>query len=417
MKSKALREQRAKLVADARALINAVPAGETMPAETEAKFDEMMAAADKLKAEIDRVERLEGMEAHLGQTIERRAGYDNISVDEARARADEDRAVFHAYLRHGLSAMPADLRQRAESRMVSIGADAVGRFLNAQSTNSDTAGGYLVPEGFDAMLNKAELAYSGMLEVANIMETDAGNDINWPTVNDTTNKGRILGENTPVTTTGVNFGTVKIGAYTFSSDLVLVSNELLQDSGVDLDALLTELLAERIGRKANEVFTIGSGASVPKGCLTASSLGVTAASATAVTADEVFFDLPHSVGRAYRRNARLMLNDATLKAISKLKDGEGRYLWQTSLAAGKPDTIANHDYTVNDDMPDIATGAKPIMFGDFSKYRIRRVRGARVLRLSERYADYNQTAFLAFQRMDGQLIDAGTNPVKHLLMA
>jgi HK97 family phage major capsid protein len=311
--------------------------------------------------------------------------------------------------------MPADLRAQAQTRMQSIDANAVGRFMNAQSTASDVGGGYLVPEGFEAMLEKAELAYSGMMEVATIMNTATGADIHWPTANDTSNKGRILGENTQVTTTGVDFGTVKIGAYTFSSDLVLVSNELLQDSAINLDVLLSDLLGERIGRKANEVFTTGSGASVPYGAVTQSYLGVTAAASTSLTVDEVFFDLTHSVGRAYRGRGRFMFNDSTLKALRKMKDGDGMPIWQTDLRMGAADTIGGFAYTVNDDMADIASGAKSVLFGDFSKYRIRRVAGSRVLRLNERYADYGQVAFLAFTRMDGILTDAGTHPVKHIL--
>lgn len=417
MRSKKLREQRAKLVADARILTDAIPDGQTMGAEDEAKFTEMMASADKLKGEIDRAERLESEETHLSARIERRAGRETISNDEAGALAREETATFHNYLRYGLTDMPQDQRASAATRMQSIDASAVGRFMNAQSTSSDTGGGYLVPDGFDAVLNRAELMYSGMMEVSKIITTDSGNDINYPTANDTANKGRILGENTLVTETAVNFGTIKMGAYTFSSDIVLLSNELLQDSAINLDSLFPDLLGERIGRKANEVFTSGSGASVPRGVLTAATLGVTAASATAITADEAFFDLTHSVNRAYRRNARLMMNDATSKALAKLKDGDGNYLWQVSIATGKPDTIYGYPYTINDDMPDIATGAKTILFGDFSKYMIRRVSGARVLRLAERYADYGQVAFLAFQRMDGNLIDAGTNPLKFLRQA
>jgi HK97 family phage major capsid protein len=409
-----LRRERAKIVEDARALLNGVE-GE-VSAEISAKFDEMMAAADEIKAKIDRVERLESMEANLGEKIERRAGREGISVDEAHAKSETDKAAYHAYLRYGLSDMPADLRAQAQTRMQSIDANAVGRFMNAQSTASDVGGGYLVPEGFEAMLEKAELAYSGMMEVATIMNTATGADIHWPTANDTSNKGRILGENTQVTTTGVDFGTVKIGAYTFSSDLVLVSNELLQDSAINLDVLLSDLLGERIGRKANEVFTTGSGASVPYGIVTQSYLGVTAAASTSLTVDEVFMDLVHSVGRAYRNpQARFMFNDSTLKAIRKMKDGDGMPIWQRDLTMGAADTIGGFNYTVNDDMADIGSGNKSVLFGDFRKYRIRRVAGSRVLRLNERYADYGQVAFLAFTRMDGILTDAGTHPVKHIL--
>jgi HK97 family phage major capsid protein len=125
----------------------------------------------------------------------------------------------------------------------------------------------------------------------------------------------------------------------------------------------------------------------------------------------------HSVDPAYRANARYMFNDGTLKVLKKKKDGDGQYLWLSGLAVREPDTIMGKPYTINQHMASIATGAKVALFGDFSKYYIRRVAGVQVLRLTERYADYNQTAFLMFARADGALVDAGTNPIKHLINA
>jgi HK97 family phage major capsid protein len=127
--------------------------------------------------------------------------------------------------------------------------------------------------------------------------------------------------------------------------------------------------------------------------------------------------LKHSVNRAYRQNAEWMFNDNTLLAIKKLTDSNNRPLWSPGIAAGEPDRFDGDRYVVNDDMPDMAASAKPILYGDFSNYFIRDVLGIQLLRLSERYADYLQVGFIAFSRHDGLLADAGTNPVKHLLMA
>lgn len=150
------------------------------------------------------------------------------------------------------------------------------------------------------------------------------------------------------------------------------------------------------------------------GVVSAATLGVTAASASDVTFDEVAFDLPHTVDPAYRMNARFMFADSTLKVLKKKKDGEGNYLWTSGTAMREPDRIAGYAYTINQSMDAIGSGKKPVAFGDFSKYMVRRVAGVQVLRLTERYADYNQTGFLAFQRWDGALVDAGTHPVKYL---
>ncbi|HLY57760.1 MAG TPA: phage major capsid protein, partial [Stellaceae bacterium] len=202
---------------------------------------------------------------------------------------------------------------------------------------------------------------------------------------------------------------------TFSSKLILVPNQLLQDSAFNLTTWLAGKLGVRIARALNRKLTVGSGAKEPTGVMNVATLGVLCPTGetTTVTADDLM-DLEHSVDPAYRANAVWMLADPTLKGIKKLKDGAGRYLWTAGLAEGEPGTILGHTYVVNPHMPLPAANAQTIAFGDFSNYFIRRVRGMQVLRLTERYADFNQTGFLAFQRWDGNLVDAGTHPVKYL---
>lgn len=404
MSSKKLREQRAKLVADARAVIDAVPDGQSPSAEVNAKFDEIMKAADLLKEQIDRIEGLEAAEANLGELRQRRAGREGISEDQAQAQIAVEGAAFNAYLRNGMNNLSDEHRAVAQQR-----------FQAAQGTGSSTAGGYTVPEGFYGQIVSAELAYGGMMSVAYVFDTTTGNPLPIPTDNDTSNEGQILGENTQTGTQDMIFGAVTLNAHTYSSKLVLVSNQLLQDSAFNLDGFLSAKFGDRLGRIGNRHFTVGDGASKPTGVVTASTAGLTAASAAAISPDELI-ELEHSVDPAYRMGARYMFADSTLKALKKMKDGEGRYIWQSGVALKEPDTINGYGYTINQHMAAFGAAAKPVIFGDLKKYFIRRVGGIQVLRLTERYADYNQTGFLAFQRMDGQLIDAGTHPVKHLLM-
>lgn len=412
MAVKDLREQRAKLVADARALYDSIktetPASEA--AEIEAKFDGMMADADGIKARIDREERLEASEKHLGERQKITAKVRDISVDEVAEEALAETKAFRSYLRNGISGLSAEERELA-----------LPRFQNAQSTGTNTAGGYTVPQGFYDELQDAQKAYGGMLDpgVAFVFDTASGNSLPIPTDNDTSNSGAILTENTQVGTQDVTFGAVTLGAYTYTSKLVLVSNQLLQDSAFNLDSFLSNKLGVRIARAINTHFTVGSGSNQPNGAVTAATLGATGASGE--TASLIFDDLislEHSVDPAYRKGARFMFADSTLATIKKLKDTQGRYLWQPGLTvAGEPPTINSYQYTVNQDMPAMATSAKSILFGDFSKYFVRRVAGVQVLRLTERYADFNQTGFLAFQRWDGNLVDAGTHPLKYFANA
>ena len=128
---------------------------------------------------------------------------------------------------------------------------------------------------------------------------------------------------------------------------------------------------------------------------------------------EDLVDLEHSVDPAYRAEAEFMFHDDTLKVLKKLKDADGRPLWLPGVAVREPDTILGYNYVINQDMPIMAANAKSILFGDFSKYMIRDVMDLMLLRLVERYADFAQVGFIAFSRHDGDLLDAGTNPIKH----
>ena len=133
--------------------------------------------------------------------------------------------------------------------------------------------------------------------------------------------------------------------------------------------------------------------------------------------DEII-DLFHSVDPAYRASpsCRFMFNDSTLSAIRKLKDGDGNYLWQAADGrAGEPAAILGRGYVINQAMDSIATAKKTVLFGDMNKYVVRRVRDFTLLRLAERYAEYYQVGFLAFNRLDGELLD--TAAVKHLVQA
>ena len=255
-----------------------------------------------------------------------------------------------------------------------------------------------------------------MREVATVQTTASGNDIPMPTENDTSNKGAILAENAQITEQDITFGSTTLNAYMYTSKLVRVSMQLMQDSAFDMNSFLGVKLGERIARIHNEHFTTGTGSSQPQGVATAAVTGVTAASATAITYAEIV-DLEHSLDPAYRNNARFMMKDSTLQILKKLVDGDSRPLWTAGVASGEQDRLLGYPYVINQDMPAATTGLDSLLFGDFSKYMIRDVAGAGLMRLTERYADYLQVGFFAFMRSDGKLLDAGTNPIKTLQMA
>lgn len=285
-----------------------------------------------------------------------------------------------------------------------------------QQTGVGPSGGYTVAPVFMARAEVALLNFGGLRNHAEIIRTNTGAEITWPTADDTSNMGEQIGEGTDGSEQDIAFEQQVWNAYGFSSKTLKVSNWLLEDSEIDVEALVEEMLGERIGRRVALGYAQGSGAATIRGITVAAPVGKTAASATAIVADELF-DLVHSVDPAYRVGAQWLMHDNILLAIRKLKDGEGNYLWQPGLTAGDPGTLLGYKIVIDNSMPSALTsGAFPIVFGLLSKYKIRDVRTMRLVRMSERYADENAVGFVAFLRTDGDLLDAGTGPVKKLAM-
>mgnify|MGYP005823682117 CR=1 FL=1 len=290
--------------------------------------------------------------------------------------------------------------------------------VRAQSVGTTTAGGNFVADEAMAAVDLALLAFGGMRQVSTIMTTASGADLPIPTSDDTSNTGAILSENLEDSEQDITMGQVVLQSYKYTSKIVRVSVEFLQDSNVQVAGFVGSRLGERLGRITNTHFTTGTGSSQPNGIVTAATAsGVTTASNTALTFSEIL-QLKHSVDIAYRGTAGFMCHDTVLRYMKELTTdpNQNRPLWNPALAPGGSDLFDGHPVHVNND---VATGAsaKAILFGELSKYTIREVAGITLVRLDERFAEYHQVAWLAFLRTDADLIDAGTNPVKYLTLA
>jgi len=289
-----------------------------------------------------------------------------------------------------------------------------------QSTVVDTAGGYLVPDIFINNLERAMLAFGGMRQVADVIRTTGGNDLPWPTTDDTSNTGELVAENASAAEQDVTVGTMILQAYKYSSKVVPVSTELLQDSAFDFAAVLGSLLGERLGRITNTHFTTGTGAARPRGITIASTAGKTTASGTAITSDEIL-DLIDSVDPDYRNmpGTGFMMHNTVRTYIRKLKDGGGRYLFHpdgNQADAGEPMRLFGFPVTINQAMSStITSGDITIEFGHLPHYKIRDVASVRFMSSEHRYFEQDQTAFVAFSRHDGDILNAGTNPIKHMV--
>ncbi|HMT33881.1 MAG TPA: phage major capsid protein [Dermatophilaceae bacterium] len=324
--------------------------------------------------------------------------------DDVDPEAGEYRQAFNAMLRRGVGRLSADQQSVLERGFGEID-------TRALSSVTDAAGGYTVPDEFSNRLVETMQAYGGLLGIVDVLTTASGTDLLWPTNDDTANEGAILDENTQISEQDVAFGQGKLKAYTYTSKLIRVPLQLLQDSAIDIEAFLARRIGERIGRAVAGHIATGAGTTQPVGVADATvgfGVGVTGATGntTTVTYDSLV-DLEHSVDPAYRGSAQYAMNDLTLAAIRKLKDSQNRPLWVPSVAGGVPSTINGRPYTIDNKLPAPAANAKSILFGDFKTgYIARRVSGAQVLRLSERYADFLQVGFFGFARWDGVIQDA-----------
>jgi HK97 family phage major capsid protein len=394
-----LREQRANRWEQMKALI----AKDERSAEENETYDRLEAEVDKLAQDIERQERhaarekaeTEATKVDRSGVVPRQGGAPDAEKTDEEKYAD----AFRSFVRHGSSDMdPAD-RQILARNFVA------GQELRALGVATGAAGGYTVPPGFRNRMVETMKTFGGMLDAAEVITTDTGANLQWPTNDDTANVGAILAENTQVTEQDVTIGTNSLDAYMYTSKLVRASLQLLQDSAFDADSWLARKLGERIGRILNQHFTTGTGTAQPDGLVTGATVGKqgTTGQTTTVIYDDLI-DLIDSIDPAYQGSAGFMLSQGARKVVRKLKDSQNRPLWEPSIQSGVPDSLLGYGLRINQDMPAPAASAKSILFGDFREaYVIRLVTSVQMLRLAERYADFLQVGFLAFQRADGTM--------------
>ena len=384
-----LREKRAKAWDAAKQFLDAKRGADGMLSEEDtATYDKMEQDVMNLGKEIERLERQAAIDAELSKatstplTGKPGAKMGKDETEKTGRASDEYKGSFW-------NAM------RVKAPMPSV--------LNALQEGTDSEGGYLVPDEFERTLVEALEEENVFRTLAHVIRTSSG-DRKIPVV---ASKGSAswVDEEGAYQESDDAFSQVSIGAYKLGT-MIKVSEELLADSVFDLEAYISKEFARRIGAREEESFFNGDGKGKPLGILAAAGgaeVGVTAASATAITADEVI-DLFYSLKAPYRKNAVWLLNDATVKQIRKLKDSTGQYLWQPSLVAGTPDTILGRPVKTSAFMPTAAAGAKTIAFGDFKYYWIADRQGRTFKKLSELYAANGQVGFMGTQRVDGKLI-------------
>ena len=393
-KLKTLKEKRATIYTSIDELRQATD-GREMTAEEQQRWNTMLSDYDKADKAVEAEERY--VDIQRKQAEEEVAKRDFYIGD---LLGEQYRKAFADYILNGASGISPESRATIEQRAGITG----------------LVGGVTIPSLLASEIEVALKNYGGMFEAGTIINTSHGGDLILPTVNDTNAKATIVSDYDQSTKRAPSFGSVTLKAYTYRTPIIPVSQTLIQDSAFNLDAVLSGLLGDSFSRGVNEQLTTGDGTGKPTGIVTAATACSTQAAATSIKLDDII-DLIKSVNSAYARNGKFMFNRNTLWELAKIKDQTGRYIWQDSARDGTPATLFGKQYILNDDMADIGAGNASVLFGDLSKYKIRMVKSFSVVRLNELLAEYLAIGLFGFARVDGNLLDAGTHPVKKLVHA
>jgi len=392
-----MRQKRAALVKQARELLDKTEEEKRcLTAEEEQQYDRVMADVDKLAKDIEREERQQALEKELAQSqgtiAAGREQPGEKKTDGYSIRASEEyRSAFWEAIRMGENVLFPEQRRlllNPEVRALSVG--------------TDSAGGYTVPDEFERTLIQGLQDQNVMRTLATVISTSSGTrEIPVVSAHGT---AAWTGEAAAATESDETFAQVTLNAYK-ATTLIKVSEELLNDSAFNLAAYIAAEFARRVGALEEAAFVNGDAAGKPTGVVQGASSGKVGATGqtTAVTADDLI-DLYHSLKRPYRARGTWLLADSTAKAVRKLKDNDGQYIWQPGLQSAQPDRLLGGPVAISDYVPAMAASAKSILFGDFRYYWIADRQGRVFQRLNELYAVNGQVGFRVYQRVDGKLI-------------
>lgn len=412
-RARELREQRAKAWEQAKALHDrAAEESRNLHDDEKQQWDRLSTRMDELEAEYTEIEgresKIKRVQEELEQKQEALTAKREFGGKRESAEQQEQahQRAFRNYIVRGWQNLDAEDRDALNET----------RALAKQVVGTNLTGGYTVPTDFRATLVETMKAFGGMRTVATIITTDNGRNLQVPTTDDTGNVATLIGEATAITnSTAVPFGRKTLEAHKYYSGPIKLSSEILDDSGIDIEAAVRSAMATRFGRATEAHYATRSSTETtgPHGIVNDSTGPVIAASLAAVTFEKLL-DLEAAVDPAYRRDARWMFNDTVRAGLRKIREnstaGTGQFLWQPGLTAGDPDRLLGYPVVVNQEIASFGTsGNKPIWFGNFSHYWIRDVRPIAIRRLEERYAEEDVVALVAYMRTDGRAVFGTTD--------
>lgn len=421
-----LRAQRDAKAKAANELNDKFPADKRMPAEAVSQLTAILDEVEAIDDEIKREARLSQLASPApGSREEYERGLDAATRTPGKHGDLEENAALRSFLTGGIHALTKEQREAMNARVTPDIRQAMrsgfGSIQGAMDSTTGADGGYTTALEYQKSVEEAMKAYGGMRKAATVFQTSTGTQLQWPTADATAEVGEIVGQNTAVALGETTFGLKTLDVYKWSSKKIAIPFELLQDSFIDIEAYIREVLAVRIGRIQNTKFTLGTGTGEPNGLVTASASGKVGATGQTLTVlyDDLV-DLEHSVDPAYRGlpGVGFMMNDDSVKVIRKIKDSQGRPIfvpgYEQGPVGGAPDRIMNEPIIVNQDVAVMAANAKSILFGVFPKYRIRDVMDLTIFRMTDSaFTLSGQVGFVGFMRSGGNLMDAKGDTVKY----
>lgn len=392
-KLKDLFEKRNNIAGQMRALNEGIAADQKWTEEQRTQFKKMKSELVDLDTSIELAESVRSQneeDAKREQEKEERSRnmHDATGGDEKRYQE-----TFDVLLRQGFGALNAEQRSIIHKR--------------AQSIGTDAKGGFTVPTEFQSEIIRSMKDYGGIEANCLVVNTSAGNNMLFPVTDGTSNIGTFIGENAQANTSDMAFTQVSIGAKKLTSGVILVSNELLQDTGISLDSLIAQEIAERIGRKKADAIVNGTGTGLENKGLAKQVTGSVNVAAVGKFTYKDANALIHSIDPAYRKSTsfKLGFNDSTLKLFRDMEDGNGRPLWMPAVAGMTPAQIMDYAYFIDQAIADAGATNDFMYAGDWSRFMVRNVAGMNLVRMGEKFADSDQTGFVAFHRFDTLLKD------------
>lgn len=388
MKTKILeyRSKSMNLITQARAVLDAASAEtRSLTAEEQVKYDKMFNDAAELRKTADNLEKQIKVEQELRESTGIASGKEVPEAAAGEKKEAEQRAAFSKFLRTGVATPELRLLQ----------------------ADAPQAGGYLIPMGMSAQIIKGLDATVVMRKLATVQSIKGSDSLGINSLdNDPADPIWTPEVGTGNEDNSTSFGQREMKPHPLAKR-IKVSNKLLR-LVPDIEALIVSRLVYKFSVTEEYNFLNGDGVNKPLGVFVTSDKGIPASrdivsdnSATAPTVDGLM-DVKYGVKEGYARRASWLFHQDACRILSKLKDGEGRYIWQPSILMGQPDVLLGRPVIMSEFGPKVfSAGMYFGIFGDFSYYNIVDNLDMNIQRLVELYAESNKTGFIGRKETDG----------------